>query len=163
MDRIRYIQLFSAAIAVTFFGILSWFAIDSATAEAAGMDVWNIGRLEVELRDTNARGDRLNAEQATNQAQIEVNQSILYDVINGKRKLAEAAGQLWKMNLHSPGYTDVIPKSRRGPTILAKVAHNIIVRAAQELYEKPTGRRALIARLRAEYEMAFGVIAPEID
>ena len=163
MDRIRYIQLFSAARAVIFFGILSWFAIDSAAAEAAGMDVWNIGRLEVELRDTNARGDRLNAEQATNQAQIEVNQSILYDVINGKRKLVEAANQLWIMNQDSPGYADVIPKSRRGPTILAKVAHNIIVRASQELRHTPDEQRATIARLRAEYEAAFGASAPMVD
>ncbi len=163
MDRIRYIHLFSATVAVTFFTILCWFAIDRASAEFAGMDVWNIGRLEVELRDTNAKGNQLNAEHATSQAQIEVNQSILYDVIDGKWKLAAAANQLWKMNLLSPGYSDVIPKSRQGPTILAKVAHNIIVRAAQELYEKPTGRRALIARLRAEYEAAFGVSAPEID
>ena len=163
MDRIRYIHLISAAVAVTFFIILSWFAFDPTSAEAAGMDVWNIGRLEVELRESNARGSRLNAEHATNQAQIEVNQSILYDVINGKRTLAEAANQLWKMNQDSPGYTDFIPKARRGPTMLAKVAHNIIVRASQELHEKPTGRRALIARLRAEYVVAFGVNAPEIE
>ena len=48
MDRIRYIHLFSATVAVTFFTIFSWFAIDPTSAEAAGMDVWNIGRLEVD-------------------------------------------------------------------------------------------------------------------
>ncbi len=163
MARIRFVRVLSVAVPVSVIAMLGWVVADPVLAEAAGIDVWNVGRLEDELRETNVAGDKLTAIHAANQSQYQLNQAILFDVIDGKRKLAVAAEQLWKMNQQSPGYTYVIPARRKGPTIIAKVAHNIMYSASQELRHTPDAHRVLIARLRTEYEVTFGVSAPEIE
>lgn len=163
MARIRFVRVLSVAVPVAVIAILGWVVADPVLAEAAGLDVWNVGRLEDELRETNTAGDKLTAIHAANQSQYQLNQAILFDVIDGKRKLAVAAEQLWKMNHLLPSYVYVIPARRKGPTIIAKVAHNIMCSASQELRGKPVEQRAMIARLRAEYEAAFGASAPMVD
>ncbi len=163
MARIRYVRVISVAVPIAVMVMLGWVAADPVLAEAAGIDVWNVGRLEDELRDANIAGDELTKINTANQSQYQMNQAILYDVINGKRKLAIAADQLWKMNQQSSGYLHVIPAIRKGPTIVAKVAHNLICNASQELCQNPLQQRQVVARLRAEYEAAFGVAAPQIE
>ena len=163
MARIRFVRVLSVSVPVSVIAMLGWVVADPVLAEAAGLDVWNVGRLEDELRETNVAGDKLTAIHVANQSQYQLNQAILFDVIGGKRKLAIAAEQLWKMNQQSPGYTYVIPARRKGPTIIAKVAHNIMYSASQELRGKPVEQRAMIERLRAEYEATFGASAPMVD
>ncbi len=162
MARIRFVRVLSVSVPVSVIAMLGWVVADPVLAEAAGLDVWNVGRLEDELRETNVAGDKLTAIHVANQSQYQLNQAILFDVIGGKRKLAIAAEQLWKMNQQSPGYTYVIPARRKGPTIIAKVAHNIMYSASQELRDNPVQQRELVVRLRAEYEAAYGVPAPEL-
>ena len=163
MARIRFVRVLSVAVPVAVIAMLGWVVADPVLAEAAGIDVWNVGRLEDELREANVAGDQLARVNNDNQSQYQMNQAILFAVINGKRKLAVAAEQLWKMNQQSSGYTYVIPARRKGPTIIAKVAHNIMCSASQELRHTPDEHRVLIARLRAEYVVAFGVSAPEVE
>lgn len=163
MARIRFVRVLSVAVPVAVVAMLGWVVADPVLAEAAGLDVWNVGRLEDELRETNTAGDKLTAIHAANQSQYQLNQAILFDVIAGKRKLAVAAEQLWKMNHLLPSYVYVIPARCKGPTIIAKVAHNIMCSASQELHHTPDEQRAMIARLRAEYEAAFGASAPMVD
>lgn len=163
MARIRFVRVLSVAVPVAVIAMLGWVVADPVLAEAAGIDVWNVGRLEDELRETNVAGDKLTAIHAANQSQYQLNQAILFDVIAGKRKLAVAAEQLWKMNQQSPGYTFVIPTRRKGPTIIAKVAHNIMYSASLELRHCPVEQRTTIARLQAEYEAAYGASAPTVD
>jgi len=150
-------------VPIAVIAILGWVVVDPVLAEAAGIDVWNVGRLEDELRDANRKGDQLSTLNQTLQSQYQVNQAIVYDVINGKRKLTVAAEQLWKMNHQSSGYAYVITSIRKGPTIIAKVAHNIMCNATQELSQNPVQQRELVARLRAEYEAAYGVPAPTFN
>jgi|GEM_PF-5102274 len=163
MARFRYIRVISVAVPIAVIAILGWVVVDPVLAEAAGIDVWNVGRLEDELRDANRKGDQLSTLNQTLQSQYQVNQAIVYDVINGKRKLTVAAEQLWKMNHQSSGYAYVITSIRKGPTIIAKVAHNIMCNATQELSQNPVQQRELVARLRAEYEAAYGVPAPTFN
>ncbi len=85
----------------------------------------------------NVKADRLEVQLSTSHSQNQVNQSIVQDVINGKRRLLEAADQLWTMNQHTPSYVHILPGIRQGPTIVAKVAHNIMVVASQELRCNP--------------------------
>lgn len=162
MARIRYVRVISVAVPIAIVAMLGWVVVDPVLAEAAGIDVWNVGRLEDELRDANIAGDQLTKINNANQSQYQMNFAILYDVINGKRKLSVAAEQLWKMNQQSSGYSYVIPSIRKGPTIVAKVAHNVMYNASQELRQNPVQQREVVARLRAEYEAAYGVPAPEL-
>ncbi len=159
MVRIRYVRVVGVAVGVTAFFLLGLVLCDSKLAEAAGLDVWNVGRLEDQLRAANVTCDRLIVQQDANQAQFQLNRAIIYDVANGKRKLHVAAEQLWKMNGHTHGYISVIPM-RTGPTIIAKVAHNIIAILDAELMPYPIQKKSTIARLQAEYEATFGVPAP---
>ena len=103
MARIRFVRVLSVAVPVAVIAMLGWVVADPVLAEAAGIDVWNVGRLEDELREANVAGDQLTKVNNDNQSQYQMNQAILFDVINGKRKLAVAAEQLWKMNQQSSG------------------------------------------------------------
>lgn len=137
MARIRYVRVVGVALAVAAFSMIGIVLGDAKLAEAAGLDVWNVGRLEDLLRMANVKADRLEVQLSTSHSQNQVNQSIVQDVINGKRRLLEAADQLWTMNQHTPSYVHILPGIRQGPTIVAKVAHNIMVVASQELRCNP--------------------------
>ncbi len=163
MVRIHYVRVVVVAVAVTAISMVGIVLGDSQMVEAAGLDVWNVGRLEDQLRAANVTSERLIVQQDANQSQFQLNRTIVYDVINGKRKLHDAAEQLWKMNGHTHGYMYVIPTTRSGPTIIAKVAHNIIALIVTELQQNPIQRIATIHRLRAEYEATYGVPAPTVD
>ncbi len=163
MVRIRYVRVVGVAVAITGFFMVSLVLCDPKLAEATGLDVWNVGRLEDQLRAANVTGDQLILQQEANLSQFQMNRAIIHDVVNGKRKLHIAAEQLWKMNQHTHGYIYVIPFTRSGPTIIAKVAHNIIAILVAELMPYPIQKEATIARLRAEYEATYGVPAPTVD
>lgn len=163
MVRFRYVRVVGVAVAITGLFMVGLVLCDTKMSEAAGLDVWNVGRLEDQLRVANIMGDLLALKQSANLSQFQLNRAIIYDVANGKRKLHDAAEQLWKMNQHTHGYIYIIPTTRSGPTIIAKVAHNIIAILVAELMPYPIHREATIARLRAEYEATYGVPAPTVD
>jgi hypothetical protein len=152
--------LIVTGIALAIFALSTW-ATDPVWARSAGLDVWNVGRLEDELRNCRDENRRLELKHATMTRQFEANEILVHEVFDGRRPLAEAAEVLWESNQDMPGFVAVIHINFRGPTTLAKVAHNILERIALNR-EIPVGRRAAeLTRLRAEYATTYGVSAPE--
>jgi hypothetical protein len=152
--------LIPAGIACLVFALTTW-AADPAWARSAGLDVWNVGRLENDLRHNQAEYLKLEARHELMLRQFEQNDLLVRDVFAGRRPLAEAAEVLWEANQEMPGFVAVLQVRYRGPSTTAKAAHNILERIAMGL-DFPADRKAReFARLRAEYTAAFGIPAPE--
>jgi hypothetical protein len=148
-----------AAIALALFALSTW-AADPAWARSAGLDVWNVGRLEDELRHNRDEYLRLEVKHAAMLRQFEANDILLRDVFDGRRPLTEAADVLWETNQDMPGFVTVIHMNFRGPNTQARVAHNILDRLALDR-DLPAGRKAAeMNRLRAEYVAAYGAPPP---
>ncbi len=83
MPRIRPVRTLSAALLGT---AVLWAAgaADLAWAETAGADVWNLGRLEAELREADAAGLRWQDEADHTVARHRVNEMLLDDLIAGE-------------------------------------------------------------------------------
>jgi hypothetical protein len=160
MARIRPNRVPAAAgTAAAIFFLTTW-ASDPAWARAAGLDVWNVGRLEGQLRASRVEAVRLENREAAFQHQYELNRLLVLDVAAGRRPLAAAAADLWAMNKDRPGYAYNMDRTFRGPTVQAKAAHHILYRIALENDLTPAEKAAALARLRPEYAAAFGVPAP---
>jgi hypothetical protein len=160
MARVRPTRILTAAgMAAAIFCLTTW-ASDPAWARAAGLDVWNVGRLEDQLRACHAEAVRLENQEAAFMHQFETNRLLILDVAAGRRPLAEAAGDLWAMNRDRVGYAYNLDRNFRGPTPQARAAHHILYRIAIEHDLAPAEKAAALARLRPDYAAEFGVPAP---
>lgn len=153
MRRTRTLRAAVPAVVAT--GLFAVWAADPAWAQALGVDVWNLGRLEDKLRSIRVEEDQLAAEFDRVSAQHRVNDLVIEDVIEGRLPLPAAAGQMWAMNRTRAGYEFAIRGVYRGATPLARAADQIVTRAEHAI-EDPARRAAVIARLRSEYATAFG-------
>lgn len=162
LRRIRPTNILPAAgLAAVAFGLATW-AADPAWARSAGLDVWNVGRLEDELRKSRAEYLDLEARHVAMREQFEANDQLVRDVYAGRRRLADAAAVLWETNQDMPGFVAVVTAYFRGPTDTAKSAHNILNRIEIDT-DLPAGEKArALARLRSEYAAAFGAPAPTL-
>jgi hypothetical protein len=161
MARIRPNRVPAAAGTAAAIFVLTTWAGDPAWARAAGLDVWNVGRLEDQLRASRAEAVRLENQEAAYLHQYEVNRLLVLDVAAGRRPLAEAADALWGMNKDRPGYAYNLDRNFRGPTVQARAAHHILYRIAMEDDLPPAEKAAALARLRPAYAAAFGAPAPD--
>lgn len=156
MPRIRPVRTLTAALSGT---AALWAAgvSDPAWAESVGVDVWNIGRLEADLRESSATGRRWDERLEQRGVQMQRNELLAAAVWAG-RPLPGAAAQLWAENRADSGFRYAVEYTCPGPTTEARAASNLIGRVDRQLVERatPDQRAAVLARLRAEYEAAYG-------
>lgn len=150
--------LTAAGMAAAVFGLTTW-AADPTWAKDAGLDVWNVGRLEDQLRACRAEAARLETQEATLAYLIELNRLIVRDVADG-RPLAGAARQLWQANKDRPGFAFALATYFRGPTAEARAADHLVMRVGLDVPLPPAAKARVLVRLRAEYAAAYGVPAP---
>jgi len=156
MHRVRPKTVLTAALAATVAVGLAVWAADPAWAREAGLDVWNVGRLEDELREHGEESARLEAAQMSQERRFELNDLLVREVYEGRRPLDRAAAELMRVNRESPGFVTVVDRYYKGPTMIAKVADNLMHRIERD-DRYPKGRKAeVMARLRAEYAAAYG-------
>lgn len=160
MRRVRpTITLTAAGVGFVALVLTTW-AADPVWARAAGLDVWNVGRLEDELRRYRADENRLQAEFEVHQHRFAVNDLLAQEVIDGRRPLAAAADLYWQLNQETPGFATSVRFYYRGPTLSAKVAQNLLLRAERQGRFEPGRKAEVLARLRAEYAAAYGEPVP---
>ncbi|QEL16332.1 hypothetical protein [Limnoglobus roseus] len=162
MTRIRNARVLSAALPITVLILAGTAYADPVLAESLGLDVWEVGRLENDLRAAEACGDRLEAEFQSLQELMAVNDVILADVAAGRLELSAAARRKWELNRHRPTIRDHLNRHCRGRTGEEKVAHDLCRRIGQE-YRAAPDFDALVRRLHAEYETAYHAPLPGVN
>lgn len=138
-------------------GSVTVWQTDPAWAREAGLDVWNVGRLEEQLRTSDADRDRLHAQECQQTQRYAVNARIVAEVVRGQRSLVEGGEVLWQINRADPGYVTALECYFHGPTPTARAANNLIQRVRRG--NLPSAERDVaVARLTAEYVRTFGVL-----
>jgi hypothetical protein len=155
MPRSRSALLLAAPAAATVALAASAWATDADWARDAGLDVWNLGRLEDQLRACRAEGDRLDQKLEESAARAAANWELFRAVAAGRRSLAGAAADSLRLNAGSPGFEDTLDFLYPGLAREAQAARNLIrmISLWPELAEPERGRA--LARLRAEYAADF--------
>lgn len=131
-------------------------ATDARWARAAGLDVWNVPRLEADVRGQEERGDRLSDDLGRSWDRKQVNEQLVRDAVAGRRSLAAAATALWEANESVPGFAVWVNTSFRGPTPVARAAQLLLFRVGEDDGLSAAARAEALARLRTEYMIAFG-------
>src|SRR5688572_11402667 len=102
--RVRPTRVLTAAGMAVAIGSLATWATDPAWAHAAGLDVWNVGRLEDQLRQCHADAARLEMRHAVLDHQIEATRLLIGEAAAGRVPLAAAAAEVLRANKDRPGY-----------------------------------------------------------
>jgi hypothetical protein len=145
-----------AALAVTVAAWLAAAAADPAWAQAIGVDVWNVGRLEADLAASAAAGERLRAAGDWQLARFEMNQQVVAELAAGRVRLLDAAREMYEGNRDVPGYRAMLPaRFPHAPTPEAQSASDLLYRVRIVLDKQPARREAALARLQAEYDATF--------
>jgi hypothetical protein len=141
----------AAALAL---GLSAW-AADPVWVRVAGLDAWNIGRLEDELRACAAENDRLDREWEESAVRSAANWELIRAVADGRRPLGAAAADALRLNAGNPGFLATLDFAHPAPTREAQAALNLIARVATlpELYEP--AKSLALTRLRAEYAAEY--------
>jgi hypothetical protein len=129
---------------------------DPAWAQTAGLDVWNLGRLEDQMTEADVTRDKLAAREAFNERLYETNRRIVAEAMAGRQSLSDAAADLWQLNRDVPEYVAVLDVQFRGPTAEARAADNLIRRARMSWHTTAAERTAAVDRLTAEYRAMYG-------
>lgn len=159
MPRIRKVRVLSAALPITFLILAGTAYADPLLAESMGLDVWEIGRLEQDLKTSQARGDRLEVELQGLHDMIAVNEVIAADVVAGRVTLPVAARQKWEVNRSRVALRDHLDRRYSGATYEEKMAQDLYHRIADERRDDATFGPVL-ARLKAEYAAAYHAPLP---
>lgn len=151
MPTIRPPRVFGAATAgfALTFGILA--AADPAWAGVVGVDVWNVGELEMELKRSEVRKTGLDHQMEVMDQAFTLNRLLTEELAAGERPLAEAADLFAAANREVAGTETMLEFEYPGGTPRGRIARYLIDRAERSAGAKP----AAVARLRAEYASAF--------
>lgn len=159
MIRIRKIRVAALAVPVAMIFVAGTALADPVLVEAMGLDVWHIGQLENDLRTAERADRRLERELQAVLDRTGVHNLILDDVVAGRLSLSDAARQKCELNRGRSVLFDHLKRYRFGPTVEAKMAHDLLVMACER---NPGERPAeMKRRLATEYRVAYGVAAPE--
>ncbi|QEL14297.1 hypothetical protein [Limnoglobus roseus] len=160
MPRIRKLRVVSVAVPVALFVVASTAWADPLLAESMGLDVWEIGRLENDLKQANHETARLETALQDTQEIMVLNEMILRDVIDGRVELPAAAKRKWEANKYRKIIREHLDMNRTGANYEEKTAHDLYLRAIHES-QKRADHDALCQRLRAEYQAAYHTL-PEL-
>lgn len=162
MPRIRKVRVLSVALPITFLILAGTAYADPVLAESMGLDVWEIGQLEKDLKNSQTRGDRLEAELLNLHDVMAANDLILADVVEGRMTLPVAARRKWDLNRDRAMVRDHLDRTCTAPTYEEKTAEDLYARISSAYRDAPNSE-ALCRRLRAEYEAAYHAPVPPRD
>lgn len=128
------------------------------TVRAVGIDLWKVGQAEQDFRIAQQDETRLNAERLDALEMAELNGAMFNDLIAGRADLSVVARQWWEMSQNRSGIPQYLDRHCAGPSMEAKMAHNLVVRVNEVCPEK--ARAAVDQRLRQQYEAAYGCSPP---
>jgi hypothetical protein len=131
-----------AAFALT---VVVTLAVHPTWAQSIGADVWNMPTLRESVRNAEAEGERLDAEDAEVLSRIRMKESIVTDLVAGRITMAEATDQFTELCAPHPAQMEVIRDRFPGATDREKIAHNVIAFALQRV--DPDQRDAIASRL----------------
>lgn len=157
MPRVRKLRVVSVAVPTAFLILAGTAWADPLLAESMGLDVWQIGRLEDDLKRTQRDHAKLDLELQEVQELTVLNEATLHDVIEGRVELSAAAKQKWEANKHRPAVRDHLDRSRTGATFEEKTAHDLYVRVVRD-YQRRPDYTAVCDRLRQEYVAAYHAV-----
>ncbi len=160
MRRIRTIRVFVLAIPLALAYVGGTAMADPLVVEAMGLDVWRIGQLEHELRQTQSREAKLDRDLQVVFDRAIVHNLMLEDLLDGRATLVETARRKWELNRHRPELCDFLVRDCAGPSMEARMAHDLYLKAKSKCDEGRPGREIILARLRAEYLAAYGEPCP---
>jgi hypothetical protein len=158
MARFRIVRVFALAVPIALVAVGGTAMADPLLVEAMGLDVWHVGQLERDLRTANHRDRELDVEMQTVQDRAAVHNLLLDDLVADRISLVEAARRKWKLNESRFVIRDHLARHRVGPTMEAKMAHDLIEMAI--VHTDGDRTVALVQRLRAAYRMAYGADLP---
>ncbi len=156
MVRIRKVRVFALAVPIAFVAVAGSALADPLLAEAMGLDVWHVGQLERDLRMSRHVDIKLESELQSIMDRSAVHNLMLDDLVAARITLVEAAREKWEKNRDRAVLRDHLDRNRSGPSMEAKMAHDLIVAAFGR-----DGSDELNSRLRSEYLAAYGTALPE--
>ena len=128
----------------------------SSWAASAMLRVCHPRIAEIDTREDEELGHRLDAIDFELRRQIQIKEVLLGELIEGRAALADVATQFLAMNRNSPASMGVIRKEYPGETDEEKSAYNVITFARAELSRGCPDRKAeVLARLSAEFEALY--------
>jgi hypothetical protein len=157
--RIRPARVVSTALATTAAWCVAFVVADPAFARSAGIDVWNIGTLESELRAADHGRVFLETKHIALQHIYQTNDALVQDLIEARVSLRDAAEQLMIVNRPVSGFAETLRLSYHGPNMTAKAADNLMHRVARYTDLADSRKAEALARLRLEYAAEYGVPA----
>lgn len=125
------------------------FAVAPSWAESAGLDVWNLPKLERDVEVTVAQNKQLAVQDGDIQQRIAIKEVLVADLIAGRVSLAEVTAEFMALNQSRPEYMALIRDEFPGETDELKVAHNVINYARHRLTDR-ADRARVLGRLEAE-------------
>lgn len=129
------------------------------TVRTVGVDLWKVGDAERDLRQAQLDESRLDRECEYAREEAEVSGVLLDDLIAGRAELSAVARQRWEMSRDRSGIRQFLEENRRGPTLEAKMAHNLVVQIGEVCPQE--ARAAVDQRLRQQYQAAYGLAPGE--
>ncbi len=159
MRRIRKVRVFVLAVPIALAYVGGTALADPNVVQAMGLDVWRIGQLERELRMSQSRESKLERDLQTINDRATVHNLMLDDLIHGRVTLVETARRKWEMNQHRQELRDHLELHCFGPTMEARMAYDLCESVASKWAggNVDSAGAATIRRVRAEYEVAYGV------
>ncbi|VTT97167.1 unnamed protein product [Gemmataceae bacterium] len=129
----------------------------SSWAASAMLRVCHPRIAEIDTREDEELGHRLDAIDFELRRQIQIKEVLLGELIEGRAALADVATQFLAMNRNSPASMGVIRKEYPGETDEEKSAYNVLTFANAELSRGcPVRKAEVLARLDGEFEALFG-------
>jgi len=145
---VRCLLLTLAALALSV-GAAS--ALSPGWVRSAGLDVWNMPRLERTVDEAVEQGRQLEDEDAEVRHRIRAKETLVEGLIAGRSTLAEVTSQFTALNQPYPEYMRMILVTYPGATDEEKAARNVIAYTLPRV--RDTSRRCAVAgRLEAELQ-----------
>ncbi len=157
MPRIRKFRVVAVAVPAALLILAGTAWADPLLVESMGLDVWEIGRLEDDLKRSNRETTRLETEMVNIQELTILNEMTFQDVIAGHTEISAAAKRKWEANKHRPAVREHLSLNRKGATYEERTAHDLYIRAYHESADRPD-HAAVCERLRREFFAAYGVV-----
>ena len=154
MARLRKTRVVILAVSITFVYLAGTALADPLLAEAMGLDVWHIGRLERELIESRSREHKLESDFQAVLDRTAVHNHMLEDMAFGRVSLVVTARRKWEMNQNRDVIRQHLTHNRSGSSMEARMAHDLVINAIDKFgREIPAEtREAWKAEYKSEYD-----------
>lgn len=145
---VRRLLLTLAALALSV-GAAS--ALSPGWVRSAGLDVWNVPRLERAVNEAAEQNRQLDEEDAEIRHRIREKEVLVAELIAGRTTLADVTARFLVLNHPYPEYTRMIRVSYPGSSDEERAARNVIAYTLPRVGD-PSRRCAMASRLEAELQ-----------